>query len=199
MHIAAGVEVGGQVIVGVAPLAGAFHPDLPAPDRRAQRHQDAQLVRDPLDPAPLIDHRRPPVVRDHMIQWYHVARRVGLLRRTVVALQQVQRVHHRLMRGVVTPETQRLQQFRQAAPVVVRVGGPQLHPEPGAERALVRPRLGHLTSRVRATRRGRRAEVLMPRELKLDRLARTGLTHVHGRQGLRSTAGKLRDVRIEKS
>jgi len=71
VHIAAGVEVGGQVIVGVAPLAGAFHPDLPAPDRRAQRHQDAQLV------------------RDYMIQWYHVARRVGLLRRTVVALQQV--------------------------------------------------------------------------------------------------------------
>ena len=58
VHIAAGVEVGGQVIVGVAPLAGAFHPDLPAPDRRAQRHQDAQLVRDPLD-LPLSPHADP--------------------------------------------------------------------------------------------------------------------------------------------
>lgn len=48
-----GVEVGGQVDVrGVAPAHCPDHPDVPAPDRFAQRRQHAQFVRDPRRPVP---------------------------------------------------------------------------------------------------------------------------------------------------
>ena len=67
VDVAVVLEVAGQVVLRVAPPAGAIDLDLPATQRVAQRDQHAQLVRDPLDPALLVDHRVAPRLRHHPV------------------------------------------------------------------------------------------------------------------------------------
>jgi hypothetical protein len=61
-------EVRRQVALGVAPAAGAHHPDLAAAQRVTQRAEHAQLVRDPLDMALLVDDDLAPGGRDDALE-----------------------------------------------------------------------------------------------------------------------------------
>ena len=60
MHLAGGVEITWQVILGVVPPIRAVDINLTAADRVAQRDQHTQLVRDALDAALLVDDRPTP-------------------------------------------------------------------------------------------------------------------------------------------
>jgi hypothetical protein len=61
VHGPVALEVGWQVLVRVAPAAGPVDVDLAAADRVPGRAQHTQLVRDPLDPAVLVDDRLLPL------------------------------------------------------------------------------------------------------------------------------------------
>jgi len=136
VHVPVVLEVDRQVVVGVTPGIAAFHPDLPPPDRRAQRHQDAQLIRDPLDqPGVGIDDRFPPVLGHHVLQRHHVRGGVEVLLGVRVPLQQGQGVHDRPEDLVTAAERHRPQQLGQSAP---GVGAAQLRADPGIELLLVR-------------------------------------------------------------
>jgi len=133
----AGLEVGREVLVGVAPRIGADHPDLLAPQLLAQRLERDDFVHYAGDPGPALGvvfedqlrpvARRAPMRRDSLIE-----RVVGQVPRLGVAADERQRVDHRSMRGVVAAELEDLQQGDQAAAVVTGVGGPQrgLHRAP---------------------------------------------------------------------
>ena len=157
VHIALQVEIRGQVRLRVAPAARAEHPDLPAPDRVAQRAQGAQLVRAALDASPLINHRILPRQGYHAIQRDRLGR-VIVLRPTVavgVAAQQLDRVHHRSVAAVVAPKLQRGQQIRQQPPVVVGVGARQHGTHPRPTRGLGGLVLGHHVAQALLSARGR--------------------------------------------
>jgi hypothetical protein len=56
------LEVAGQVVLRITPAQGPLNVDLAAPDRVPQGHQDAQLVRDALDLALVVDDSLAPVL-----------------------------------------------------------------------------------------------------------------------------------------
>lgn len=117
-----------RVVLRVTPPVRPHHPDLPAPHRVPKRHQHAQLVRDALDPSLVVHRRRPPVLGHHPRE-RHALRRIeerALLQRLVqVALEQVDRVHHRPVGGVVALQLQRAQQRREHPAPVRRARRPQ--------------------------------------------------------------------------
>ena len=134
---AARLEVGGQVLVGVAPPVGADDPDLLAAQLLAQRLEGDDLVDHPDHPLAAVlvgavDQRlQSPVIpacdRDVLPGGV-----VGQAARGGVAADQRQGLDHRLAGAVAGAELQHLQQLDQPAPVVVGVGGPQrgLHGAP---------------------------------------------------------------------
>ncbi|MFF3877825.1 hypothetical protein [Streptomyces sp. NPDC001978] len=124
MHGAGRLEVAGQVVLRVAPPHPALDIDLAAADRIPQGHQHAQLIGDALDPALVVDDRLTPVLAHHAVHRHHVADVVeaGLAVDVGVLLQQHERVHHRPVGGVVAPEAERPQQWRQHLSGVKRTG-----------------------------------------------------------------------------
>ena len=159
---AARLEVGGQVLVGVAPPVSAGDPDLLAAQVLAQRLEGDHLVDHAHDPlaAVLVGavDQRPPVLGDP-----GMGRDVlpgGVVRqaaRAGVAADQRQGLDDRLAGGAAGTELQHLEQLDQPAPVVPGVGGPQrgLHGAPVggsgglvlgdqvAQRLLARHRVDH--------------------------------------------------------
>ncbi|WP_242675767.1 hypothetical protein [Streptosporangium minutum] len=123
VHVAVVLEVGRQVLFGVAPAGGAVDVDLPAAQRVLHRDQHAQLVGDPLDHTIAVHHRLPPAVRDHADDRHLVDAAVvaDVAWHVGVAAQQVQGVHHRPVGGVVALELDRGQQLGQHPPVVAGV------------------------------------------------------------------------------
>lgn len=145
VHLAGGVEVTGQVVVRVAPPVRARDVDLAAAQRVAQRDQHAQLIRDPLDPAAVIDDRVAPGPGHHTVDrdGIGVGEEPGLAVHAGVAGQQRQRSHHRPVGGVVAAELQRGEQRRQHPAVVVGVRAAQHRADPGLEGVLVGPGLAY--------------------------------------------------------
>jgi hypothetical protein len=125
-----GLEVVGQVLVGVAPAVGAEYPDLLAAQLVPQGLEHAALVhaaQDPL-PAALVGavQQLLEVRRDHALDGDLLAAGVvagGMGGGGLVPLDQPQRLDHRGVGGVGGAELQRLQQLDQAVAVVVGVGG----------------------------------------------------------------------------
>jgi hypothetical protein len=68
VHVAVLLEVARQVLVGVAPALRAGDMDLASPQRVAERAQDAQLVRDSLDFAVLVDDGLAPLLGDDVVE-----------------------------------------------------------------------------------------------------------------------------------
>jgi len=137
-------EIGNQVLIGVAELLRADHPDSLAPQLVAQRLEGADLINRAHHPAPALAvgavrqllpvPGQPVVHRDRL-----ACRVVGQARRADVAADQRQRVQHRPVRAAAA-ELEHLQQPDQAAAVVVGVRGPvgSLHrAPPGWPRRLV--------------------------------------------------------------
>ena len=145
MDVPVGLEVGGQVVVGVAPAVGAHHPHLTAADRLPQRPQHAQLVGNPLHSAPLVDHGIAPRRRHDPVEGDLLLRPVEALRARTCRppAQQLEGVDHRAPGGVVAPERQSREQPRQHAAVVGRVRRGQHGANLSAERVLVRLALAH--------------------------------------------------------
>ncbi|MGW2181308.1 chloride channel protein [Streptomyces sp. NPDC001732] len=118
------------------------HPDLPPPQRVTQRHKHAQLVRDALDPAALVHHRLAPFLAYHPGQrdLLRLVEERALLRDELVQipLEQVDRVHHRPVGGVVALQLQRVQQWREHPPPVVGVRRTQHRAPPGPVGGLAR-------------------------------------------------------------
>jgi hypothetical protein len=121
VHVAVVLEVGREILVGVTPAVRAGAVDLPAPERVPQRAQDAQLVRDALDLAMLVDHRVAPFIREHPVDRDALAGRVEplLTWRLDMAVQQCERVHHRPVERVGAAELEGVQDPREHPPVVV--------------------------------------------------------------------------------
>jgi len=119
--------------------------DLAAAQRVAQRDQHAQLVRDSLDAAPVVNHRLAPgaghdaVDRDGV----GVGEEPGLAVHAGVAGQQRERRHHRAVGGVVAAKLQRSEQRRQHPSVVVGVRAAQHGADSGLEGVLVGLGLAH--------------------------------------------------------
>jgi hypothetical protein len=65
VHVAVLLEIGGQVVVGIAPAVRPGHPDLAAAEGLAQGFEHAQLVGDPLHLAFVVDHRLAPLRRHY--------------------------------------------------------------------------------------------------------------------------------------
>ncbi|MFJ5100803.1 hypothetical protein [Streptomyces sp. NPDC088554] len=114
VHIAVVLEVRWQVVLRVLPPVRARHPDLPPPQRVPQGHEHAQLVRDALDPTALIHHSLAPLLAHHPGQrdLLRLVEERPLLRDGLVQvpLEQVDRVHHRPVGGVVALQLQRVEQ-----------------------------------------------------------------------------------------
>lgn len=106
VNIAVEVEVAREIVLGVAPAAGADDPDLAAADRVAQRVQHAQLVRDPLDPPVGVDDRATPRRRDDAVGRDPLAGGVVLKLAWLVgvAREQLERLADRAVGGVVAAE-----------------------------------------------------------------------------------------------
>lgn len=68
MDLPVRLEVHRQVVLGIPPAIAAGDVDLPAADRLPQGTQYAQLVGDPLHPAPLVDDRLPPLPGHHAFE-----------------------------------------------------------------------------------------------------------------------------------
>ncbi|WP_326697636.1 hypothetical protein OG909_09985 [Streptomyces sp. NBC_01754] len=145
VHGAGDLGVAGQVVLRVLPAGRALDVDLAAAHRVPQRDQDAQLVRDALDPVLVVDDRLAPVLAHHAVHRRLVPGRVeeGLAVDVRVLLQQLHRVHHRLVGRVVALEAQRVQQRRQHLPVVRAARRAQRGADLRLEDLLVRLRLGH--------------------------------------------------------
>ena len=120
------VEVGGQVLVGVAVAVGAPDPDLLAAQPLAQRLQDADLVGDPVDACvavlvPVQDGVLPGAAH-HALQGDVLVGRVGVQLAVGILLHQRQGAEDRPVRLVVGAEVQGVQQARHHAAVVGAVG-----------------------------------------------------------------------------
>ncbi len=145
MDLARGLEVARQIILRVAPPARPVDIHLAAPQSVAQRDQHAQLIRDALDPAAFVDHRLKPRLGHHAVDRDGVLLGVeaDLAVHAGVADQQLQRLHHRPVGGVVAAELQRRQQRRQHPPIVIRVRRAQHSAHTSLEHLLVGLGLTH--------------------------------------------------------
>ncbi|MEV5441002.1 hypothetical protein AB0N23_00335 [Streptomyces sp. NPDC052644] len=74
MDVSVVLEVGGQIVLRITPPVGAHDPDLPSSQRVPQADQHAQLVRDALDVALVVDDRRPPLLGHHSVQRHCLGR-----------------------------------------------------------------------------------------------------------------------------
>ena len=130
-------------MVRVTPPAGVVDEHLPATDRVSKRDEHAQLVRDSLDTATILDHGGPPALRHDTIKRDRVRGFViaGLAARRRVPFQQLDRIEHRPISGVVRPERKRAEQRGEHASVVRGVRGSQHRPHSLVEDSFLRPRL----------------------------------------------------------
>jgi hypothetical protein len=138
VDVAVVLEVAGQVLVRVLPPARALDVDLPAAQRLPQRDQHAELVRDALHPAAVVDHAVQPCLRHDPVDRDLLAGRVELLVAVGarVAGEQADGVHDRAAGAVVAAELRGGQQRGEHPPVVVRVGAAQLVADPLGHRPL---------------------------------------------------------------
>jgi hypothetical protein len=124
-----GVEVGRQVLVGVAEAVGANDPDLLARQALVQGLQYADLIVDALHAdAPLAVHmhdRLQPVRRHDAVERHLLVAGEVPLGAGDIAPQQVDGQDHRAVGGVVRTEFQDIEQLRQEPARVRAVGGVQ--------------------------------------------------------------------------
>jgi len=151
---AAVLEVGGQVLLRVAPSVRAFRPDLFAAQPFPQSAEQAHLVDGAQHPAvrrfTAVGQIDPVAVHDARDR-HRLVLGVGLQLTVRVLQDQGDPGDDRLVRAVVRPERQRLQQFHHPAAVMVGVGAAELDLHVPAELGSVGPELGHhLPQRLRA-------------------------------------------------
>ncbi|MFE0362806.1 hypothetical protein [Streptomyces griseoaurantiacus] len=120
VHGAGRLEVAGQVVLRVAPPPPGLDVDLSAPGRAPQRHRHAQLVRDALDFALVVEDRLAPIPEYDAVHRHDVTGVVEARLAVDVGVlgQQHEPVHHRPVGHVLALEAQRVQQRRQHLPVV---------------------------------------------------------------------------------
>jgi len=137
---AALVEVGGQVLVGVAPPFGAGDPDVLAAQSVAQGLEGDDLIRHPHHPAPSLavgaEHQRLPVPAGAPVDGDGLTERV-VLQPAGRGGDELEGGQHRLV-GAPGAKLEHLEEPDQAAPVVVGVRGAQR----GLDGALVDRALG---------------------------------------------------------
>lgn len=127
---AAFLEVGGEVLVGVAPVVGADDPDLLAAQPLPERLEGHDLVGHAHHPLPAagvgaVDQLGPVAVHPVVDRDALTGRVVGDVAGAGVAADQAEGGDDGLMGGVGGAELQHLQQLDQALAVVVAVGGAQ--------------------------------------------------------------------------
>jgi hypothetical protein len=117
-----GLEVGRQILVGIAIAIGAFDPDFLATQLLAQRLQRANLTGDPADPGSTLgvalDHGVTPGDRHDTIERHGFLKRIAVQFAIEVAADQCERIKHRPVILVVGAECQSAEHDRQHAAVV---------------------------------------------------------------------------------
>ncbi|SIO87419.1 hypothetical protein BQ8420_16415 [Nocardiopsis sp. JB363] len=139
VHVPVVLEIARQVGVGIAPLPGPLHVDLPPAQGLAQCDEHAQLIGDALHPPRGgVGDGLGPGLGHHPLDRHPLGSAVELLGPLDlgVASQQLDRLHHRPVGGVVTAERQRGQQRGEHPSVVVGVGAAQLVAHPLGHRLL---------------------------------------------------------------
>jgi hypothetical protein len=124
--LALGIEIGGQVLVGIAIAIGALGPQLAGPQALAHGAQHIELVTHAIDPLralrAFLDDQGTPLARNHPLE-RDLGRLVVSVIGIPVRLEHLERLDHRPISGVVGLESHRIQDRHQHAAVVMTVGG----------------------------------------------------------------------------